>query len=68
MTYWCVSETYILVCVMKVCVYVCVFGRPLDLFQVEFRVLLLSPHDVNQGGVEETTPQVTLYEDHTAKS
>jgi hypothetical protein len=53
--------------VMKVSVHVCVrvcvcFGRPLDLFPVEFRVLLLSPHDVNQGGVEKTRRQGTPYE------
>ena len=44
----CQSE-FLLVCVMCVCV--CVCGLPLDLFQVEFRVLLIRPHDVNQGGV-----------------
>ncbi len=28
---------------------------------------LLSPHHVNQGGVQKATPQVTLYESHTAE-
>ena len=28
---------------------------------------LFSPHHVNQGGVQKATPQVTLYEPHTAE-
>ena len=28
---------------------------------------LFSPHHVNQGGVQKTTPQVTLYKTHTGK-
>ncbi len=28
---------------------------------------LFSPHHVNQGGVQKATPQVTLYESHTAE-
>ncbi len=28
---------------------------------------LFSPHHVNQGGVQKTTPQVTLYKPHTVK-
>jgi hypothetical protein len=30
-------------------------------------VCLISPHYVNQGGVQKTTPQVTLYKPHTAE-
>ncbi len=28
---------------------------------------LFSPHHVNQGGVQKVTPQVTVYEPHTAE-
>ena len=60
--YWCVSVTNILPCVSIECVCLGDCGLPLALFQVEF-----SPHHVNQGGVEKTTPKVTLYKSHTAK-
>ncbi len=59
----CVSDTMISVCVY-VSVSVCVCVIPVALFQVEFRVLF-NPHHVNQGGVQTSTPQVTLYESYT---
>jgi len=62
--YWCVSVTYISVC-GKVCVCLGDCGLPLARFQVEF-TLLFSPHHVNKGGVQKTTPQVTRYKPHTA--
>jgi hypothetical protein len=43
---------------------VCVI--PLALFQLSSGCLF-SPHHVNQGGVQKATPQVTLYESHTAE-
>jgi hypothetical protein len=42
-------------------------GLPLPLFQVDIRVLVFIPHHVNQGGVQKTTPQVTLYKLDTGK-
>ena len=53
---------------VSVSVSVCVI--PLALFQVEFRVLV-SPHHVihvNQGGVQQPTPQVTLYDGHAGQT
>jgi hypothetical protein len=54
----------VLVNIVCVCLGDC--GLPLALFQVDFRVLVW-PNHVYQGGVQKTTPQVTLYKPHTAK-
>jgi hypothetical protein len=56
-----VCQLHILPCDSILCVCLGDCGLPLALFQVDFRVLVFSPHHVNQGGVQKTTPQVTLY-------
>jgi hypothetical protein len=43
-----------------------VWDFPLLTFKLSLRCLF-SPHHVNQGGVQKTNPQVTLYKPHTAK-
>ena len=61
----CVSYIYCRVPVY--CVYVLVI---VDFLLLSFKLILgwlFSPHHVNQGGVQKTTPQVTLYKSHTAK-
>ncbi len=61
----CVSYIYYRVPVY--CVYVLVI---VDFLLLSFKLslgYLFSPHHVNQGGVQKTTPQVTLYKSHTAK-
>jgi hypothetical protein len=39
----------------------------LYIFVCQWRVCLFRPRYVNQGGVQKTTPQVTLYKPHTAE-
>ena len=63
----CVNDTMVSVCMCR-CVCVCV-----SLQLLSFKLssgYLFSPHHVNQGDVpapEKPTPQVTLYEPHTAE-
>jgi hypothetical protein len=45
-----------------VCVCVCHYSK----FKLSSRCWF-SPHHINQGGVQRVTPQVTLYEPHTAE-
>ena len=60
----CVNDAMVSVCMCR-CVCVCV-----SLQLISFKLssgYLFSPHHVNQGGVQKATPQVTLYEPHTAE-
>ena len=65
----CVSYIYIVVCQYSVSQCICLgdCGLPLAPFQVELNCLgcLFRPHHVNQGGVQKTSPQVTLHETPT---
>jgi hypothetical protein len=59
--YWCIPVTYILTRVRCVIV---------DFLLLSFKLslrCLFRPRHVNQGGVQKTTPQVTLYKSHTAE-
>ena len=60
----CVSDTMVSVCMSR-CVCVCV-SFLLPSFKLSLGCLF-SPHHVNQGGVQKTTPLVTLYKPDTAK-
>ncbi len=71
--YWCVPVTYMscasyIYCRVSVyCLYVLVI---VDFLLLSFKLIvrcLFRPHHVNQGGVQKTTPQVTLYKPDTAK-
>jgi len=60
----CVSDAMVSVCMSR-WVSVCV-----SFLLISFKLssgCLFSPHHVNQGGVQKATPQVTLYEPHTAE-
>ena len=60
----CVSDAMVSVCVSRCVCVLCVI--PLACFKVSSGCLF-RPHHVNQGGVQRVTPQVTLYEPHTAE-
>ena len=63
----CDSYIYIVVCLAVYCVYVWVI---VDFLLLSFKLTLgclFSPPHVNQGGVQKTTPQVTLDKTHTAE-
>ena len=61
--YWCVLVTYIVASKYGVCMS---RTSPLLTFKLSLGCLF-SPHHVNQGGVQKTTTQVTLYKPHNAK-
>jgi hypothetical protein len=62
-----VCASYIYFRVPVYCVYVLVI---VDFLLLSFKLILgclFSPHHVNQGDVQKTTPEVTLYKSDTAK-